>query len=140
MIPVVAWFRLMLVAAVLCALVAVGLKVTGAGLPSDLLAYKDSHAPTAETWRFWGIYLLSIVAAIWFIWAIFALLLFRMWARELAILSLLISWLLIVIRGPSIESGWTISLQQIACVLWVGAIAMAYSSPLNGLFPGENGS
>jgi len=138
--PPVAFFRFLVVASACLAVIAVAFKITGAGLPSDLLEYKDGHALVGDTARFYVVYLLSLATAIWFLWAVIALLFFRIWARELAVLSLLLSWLVTVVRGPSIEAGWTISLQEVACVFWVAAITIAYSPPLKDLFPRERGS
>src|SRR5205807_9179565 len=131
----VATFRVLLIASAALLLAAVALRASGAGLPPDLLAYTRESAPLFGEWAGFANYFVGVSFLAIFAWAIVALYLFRSLAKEAGLAALLFFAVLPIIRGPSIESGWTVSFERLACALFAAAIVLAFATPLKERFP-----
>ena len=127
-------FRLLLIASALFVLLALFLKVTQIGLPNDLLQYKNDNAPFFGDWSGLAIYLLSVLFLISFAWAVVGLYFFRVLAKQIAVTALLLFAVLPIVRGPTIDSGWAVSFELVACGLLAAAFAMAHLAPVKDLF------
>lgn len=127
-------FRLLL--AVYCVLFIAGIAVSfipGGYSQALTTAYENEPAPLwmDHFWPFLGVVAVLLIAMLVSYAGMFF---FKAWARTLALVTTIISIVLIPISGPSLTSAAEETLFETSSILWGVILALAYWSPVSDRF------
>ena len=128
-------FRSLLLASFLLGIAAGVVDLVFPSLVPEALSQAQS-ALDEEAWGAdgWGALALWIAAGLALgalsIAGLVGLFLLKPWGRTLSVLGTALAFPLYLVMGPSVQSGWSLVLQELSMVLWGGLLAVAYFSPL----------
>jgi hypothetical protein len=128
--PTVATFRALLIASAVFLLAAILLRASGVGLPPAVVAQQRETAPLFGDWASFANYFVGMLFLVIFAWAIVALYSFRLLAKGAGLAAILLFATWPIVRGPSIESGWSLSFEHLACSSLAAALVLAFATPL----------